>query len=865
MILAALGGSTALAQTTSPSTTEPAAPTTPPSFGTLIGRLNDPDPQLREQATKDLWKRGRAAEPALKNAAESGPPEVKRRAKSILRDINYGLYPDSPPEIFALLDQFRDGDIDAQRSALWMLNGMGTTGLRVLMKLHEEAHNGQTRQLIEFVLTPRQHDVAVLMIADGQLDAVEKMLATGADQGGAPWLSMQDYAAFLTLTGKVKAEFDKRRGEPITPRNAPLRLALARAVGDLDAARDAAEKVTQPDALDAVLAERGDWTALAERLQSSPQRMEATERLGLICACYRLADDEGKCRDAAQQLVAAADQTPQNYLFCSKNLMLNSFPEESEKILLAHDDYLSASNYLGSRMEFGRALELPSLALQRQPAEALKVKADSAQTLHFIGKDGEAIQTLKDVSKENRERHDLATSLAMIDSAYEIGQPKLVDEFAADALAIATAQDPISTIFERMRLGDGEAAALWWRLLRDDRPNDPAIRTLSVVRTILEGTIGADDLTKLAAMAKTRIAQFAPPEREIWQQTIAETLAGLRLTELAGQWFDQLASTSTSPTALMRAGDFSVAMGNWPQAVERYAAACDRDPARADAWLLRGWALSQAGHASEGTELMRRADLLALGNEAARRELLEAMKKHDLADLYQSEIKLMLSITPPRSYERSEVLRDAAELAANAGDAIAATRYWDQAFLQNFNVNISFMEPWANVLVPSLVHKTRALGLISQGKLDAAMKQAHATMKMTPADADAVIDITNALDKANHHPEADAFYREQTDVYKKLVATYPASGSLHNQLAWAQVMCHRQLDQALANAKRAVELEPTNTASIDTLAECYFASGDAKQAADEMKKCVELEPAVQRHRRQLARFAKATTQPATRQ
>src|SRR5438128_1916786 len=84
-------------------------------------------------------------------------------------------------------------------------------------------------------------------------------------------------------------------------------------------------------------------------------------------------------------------------------------------------------------------------------------------------------------------------------------------------------------------------------------------------------------------------------------------------------------------------------------------------------------------------------------------------------------------------------LGDAAEQAAEAGDPSAATHYWDQAFLQNFSVNISFMEPWANVLVPSLVHKTRALGLVSQGKIDAALKQAHATMQMTPADADAVI------------------------------------------------------------------------------------------------------------------------------
>ena len=873
VVLAALSALPALAQTTTPAAapaTESSPSTEKQTVGALIGQLNDPDPQVRENATKALWSRGRPPidpklEKALKSAADSGPPEVKRRAKSILRDLHYGLFPDSPAEVFALLDQFRNGDIDNKRSALWMLNGMGTPGLRILMKLHEEANDAQTKQLISFVLTPRQHDVAVLMIAEGQLDAVEKMLTQAAAQAGTPSLAVQDYVAFLTLTGKAQAEFENQQKEPITPRNAALRLALARAVGNLDAARDAAEKISQREAIESVLVERGNWAALAERLQSAPQRIEATERLGLLGACYRLAGDEAKSREVAQQLVTMADQMPQNYLFCAKNLMLNSFPDEAEKVLLAHDDYMTASSYLASRLEFDKALELPQLALQRQPAEALKVKASSAQALHFIGKDDEAVQTLRDASKENHDRHDLIASLSLIDAAYEIGQRKLVDEFAADALATATMQDPVAAVFERMRLGDGEAATLWWRLLREDRPGESAARTLAVVRSIVEGTIGGDELSKLATTAEARIAKFPPPEREVWVQTIGQSLAAVSQTELATKWFDQLVALPASPAGLMRAGDYSASTGNWQQAVDRYTAACDRDPARPSAWMLRGWAMTKAGHAAEGAEFTRRAELIALGSEVARRELLESMKRHGLTDQFRAEIKLMLTVTQQRSYERSEALRDAAEQALETGDPTAATHYWDQAFLQNFSVNISFMEPWANVLVPSLVHKTRALGLISHGKIEAALKQAHATMQMTPADADAVIDIVNALDKANHHDEANAFYKEQADFYRKLVEKYPNSGSLHNQLAWAQVMSHRDLDQALKNAKRAVELEPDNTASIDTLAECYFANGSAKDAAAQMKKCVELEPSVPRHRKQLARFENATTQPAEKQ
>src|SRR6266404_598892 len=93
------GALCARAQSTLPASSQPA---NDPTIGRLIGQLNDPDPDVREQATKALWSRGRSIAPQLRAAAGSGPPEVARRARSILRDFTYGLYPDTPREIFNL-------------------------------------------------------------------------------------------------------------------------------------------------------------------------------------------------------------------------------------------------------------------------------------------------------------------------------------------------------------------------------------------------------------------------------------------------------------------------------------------------------------------------------------------------------------------------------------------------------------------------------------------------------------------------------------------------------------------------------------------------------------------------------------------
>ncbi len=840
------------AQTTQFATSQPGDDA---KIALLIGQLNDPDPDVREQATKALWARGRVVAPKLRAAAESGPPEVVRRAKSILRDFMYGLYPDTPKEIFALLEQYRSGDQGQKQTAIWMLNSRGVPGLRVLLKLRDDERDDELKKMIARVLEPRAHDVAVLLLAGGEAEAAEKNLEAAAKSDSVTSNSAQDYAAYLATSGKLATKRDQLNAEPLTARNAVLRFALARAAGDLVGAKQAAEKITDPDYLDSVLVDQGDWAALAKRLEGTA-RLEAAERLGFLCTYYRLAGDENNFRLAARKLVEHAESAPQDYAVCAENLFLNGLPNEGEAILLGHGDYLTASSFLAPRLELKRAMDLPDLAQKTQPGEVLKIRLRTVEALHFVGDEPKARQILEDAARENRLRNDMTIWPLLIDAALQTGQHALAEEYIVAILTKATNQDPTSWVFEKMRLGDGQAAALWWRFLRHEHPAEPVAQTLKDIRQLFAHKLKEADLTKLADAAAKYVGELQPVEREGWQEAVADTLAGAGQTDLAAQWFGRLAASSGNPRVLIHAGDFEADRKNWAAAARLYESAWERDYTRASALFLRGWAISQTGSADEGRAMMEDADRLPLGSETARRDLLEAMRRHGLTGDVQREIDLILRITPPRSYERNQTLREAAEVAAAKSDYMGAVGLWERAFLNNLTNSVSFLEPWANIVVPALIHKVRTLALIQAGQIDAAIKEAKITLDMVPADADALIDVVNALDKAGHKSEANALYREQTDFYHKLVTEYPKSGPANNQLSWAQVMCHRDLDDALKNGKRAVELEPSSTASLDTLAEVYFAKGDAKNAAAEMKKCVELEPFVARHRQQLARFEK---------
>lgn len=834
--------------------TRPAS--TEPSISSLIDRLGDPDPAERDQAGKALWSLGHPAEPALREAAEEPNPEISRRAKAILRDFAYGLYPDAPHEIFNLLDQYRKGDPQEKRAAVLGLSSAGIPGIRVLLRLREDERDANWKLLISQVLMPREHEVSVLMLADGQSPEVEQLLERSAFESA---VSAQDYAALLVFTGHLKAALQKLKAEPITPRTAPILVALARAAGDSATARAAAEGSGNPDLLDSILVEQGDWAMLAQRLAAGGQNLQPAERLGYLCAYYRLAGDSKNADAIAAQIVQRAAASPQDYEPCAENLFLNDRPDQAISVLMQHDDFLQLTNYLASRLQFTEALNLPREAEQNQSADALQVKARTVGTLLFLGQTDQAKKLMDAVLAENRTRNDFETWVSLIESVRESGMTREAEGFAVEALEKSTRESPLALLFDKLGMGEDPSAVQWWQFFRQQYCDEPVAQSLKRMRELFDGVTSAADMDKLSELARRYAVDLPAAERASWEQTVADTFSAARRDDLATSWIERL--EGAGPAALIHAGDWRAARKDWAAAARDYGRAWEHDRTRADALFLRGWSMAQGGQLEEGQSLMERARELPLGSEAGRYQLFEAVSRHHLKEEASKELELILQVSAPRSWERNEALRRSAEELAADGHELAAADRWDKAFLQNLSNNISFAEPWANVVVPALIHKTRALGLIKAGRLDQAMVEAKLSMTEAPGDADALIELVNRLDAAGDHAQADGFYAAQTREYRDLIKTYPQSGPLHNQLAWAQVMCHRELDEALVNGKRAVELEPTSTASMDTLAEIYFARHDPAAAAAEMQKCVELEPKVERHRKQLARFQAATTQP----
>jgi tetratricopeptide (TPR) repeat protein len=74
-----------------------------------IRDLGNDDFDKRQNASKQLWEAGRAAEAPLKETLKSDDREVIRRSRELLEKLRWGLYPDTPRPVAEMIGRYQDG------------------------------------------------------------------------------------------------------------------------------------------------------------------------------------------------------------------------------------------------------------------------------------------------------------------------------------------------------------------------------------------------------------------------------------------------------------------------------------------------------------------------------------------------------------------------------------------------------------------------------------------------------------------------------------------------------------------------------------------------------------------------------------
>ena len=150
------------------------------------------------------------------------------------------------------------------------------------------------------------------------------------------------------------------------------------------------------------------------------------------------------------------------------------------------------------------------------------------------------------------------------------------------------------------------------------------------------------------------------------------------------------------------------------------------------------------------------------------------------------------------------------------------------------------------------IHLVRARGLLSSGDRAAARGSLEKVTELD--DRDALRDAYPVLRRIYLMDERPA---DVDRLHDRVVASLPDNPQVLNDIAWYYASRSERLDQALAWARRGVELAPGDGSILDTLAEVHHRRGEHESAIATIERAVRIDPQSDYLQKQLTRFKSA--------
>jgi len=912
--------------TSGPDTVPAGAPTTAPAIphdlALAVAQLGDDDPRVRDAATRKLGAMGRAALPALREAAKGDDPEVASRARRLLAEFRYGIDPDTPADLMQLVNQYRGDQGDSRKQAIERLAQLDWAGYRVLARLRCQETDATWRNILSVPLDAGGANVikaAREMIAAGREDDAEARLADAA--AGGDGLVARSYVALVLARGRLDAalrELHTEAGDTPGPDDALLLAWMYRAKGDADNALRYARLVpavpgsrSQPgeDLVREILLDRHDWAPLiAEANQhvndaTNPALRGAAVAVKLGYA--RLAGDAKSFDEAVSAIREAAEQNPEFGPVFANTLILNDRSADGIDMLAkakgtfgTYTPLVAAYHLMVSQGRYEDATKLLADARADAPADLAALELTSARRLTWLGDKDGATAIVNRYEKEIEPDSANPAQADLIESELALGRTDKAFERAVTAMG-ASAGVPnngnsIEQILSRLVPNSGGNALAWRGYLADQYPQASPAEILHKLWALYARKLPPAEAESILRDAADNANRQNPADRVAIYRRVTETARTIGRDDLAEAFFQKWAADPSDIAGgwlpLKALGDRAVARKDYPRAADCYDQALQRSAQEPICLWLHGWAttLAYAGdpdRVEKARAEMRRADEYLLGDDARWLGFITAIAEAgaDSTGEAEGQRDLMRRLGDPGSLELNESYRLSARALLPPSDNAdelevpdttdapqrAGPRYLRSAdLLSRWMLWIAqsgrtFIMPEMYVMEPSLIHSLRARGLIAAGDVPAAMKEADLALAMMPANSQLPIDLVPALDRHGHKPEADALFHKVAATVERTLSRHPQCAELHNGFAWMCAKCDRDLDKALANSQQATQLSPDSVAFLDTLAEVQFHRGEKQAAIDTMKHCIEMDPHFEYLRHQLKRFTAegAATQP----
>lgn len=851
----------------------------------LIPKLSDDSFAVREAATRDIWKLGEAVVPQLRELAAGRDPEAAIRARGLLRKIELGILPDSSPRIVDLVMRYDRGPLDERQ--------------KVILELRQER---AFRQILKLYALEKDQDSLTMLessVRGVAIDASRDCLAMDPPdiKGAFTYLKMArpeapEYMAMACLhrsAGTLEEEL--KNAASVQGQDGHLwRYALLATSGKLPEAAAEAEEAGLNLASARLSLITGDPLPWLKQAPAPPQAVASS-----ALPDYRefaIANWEGKKPNPElvrkfRSMARAGDEEDQ-----SKGLMmmfLTGDYAEAEK-LLERRDPVSAFYYLDSGERVDEALEQLEIdpkepdylgwarkrfdVLIEEPDTEDQETRDLCLLGYFLERRGlhkeldEAfVPPLMELAAANQENFLMGISrLFSSDDGFAVIGPVLEAATKFAGVDEVRWMQVIDNLF-----GPGRNAPDLWHWLADLDPAMTPRDRIDLMSRVFGFQPESEDkllrfrekawlsIAKAEAAEKRRLLNLlatislprVPPERRMGDaETFVRCVDELdKLEGGAGEW---------KPRQLSYLG----AVGRWREAAEMCKKFSDEMPGEPVYYGYMAAAYYAAGDESQGQASEKKAELLAMGETRALKQIGEAFAQ-------TGDFERALRWWQRAAEQCTNDHGSFADILEFLSDDALARQDWKRAAameeartLQSAMANRSFnlmSSVYArHRLEPDMLRAVAQLDGEGRESSVATLKQCVEAPFVDLLLADYFFAPMRTKGLVALHDEV---FEKQWKKLSAIMARFPDGENTRNSAAWLASRANRRLDEAEAAASHALKISPRQAAYLDTMAEVHFARGDRPKALEFSAKGLKEEPWDLQLIRQHKRFEKGEFPP----
>ncbi len=845
----------------------------------LIQDLADHKFRVRETASQEIWKIGEPALGALQEAAAGQDPEQAYRANELIRKIQLHITPDTDPAVIALVERYAKASANEKPGLFDQMRKR--RAWRQLLKLYASETSPDLQSRLERLI----EGVAVVA-------ARERILA-GDPAGAREFLEMApaDAAGLLALAdfhrsqGSLDAEL--KRAKTLNGRQADAwQLALHRAAGNLEAARNSATKAGElkiAAALSALLGDPLPWLHINE----SDGDGGGIHRPYTEAAIKRWLGKELRAADLEPLVRSANSKNRDERQRGVNSLFLLGEPALAEKGYAALSR-LAAFSYFESLERIPEALEM--LGLDPENPDYTKWVGDYFKRMAVEGAGNDEDVELDSQELillgnflERRGLHDLCAKAfsaplatlaeknpnAFVDLLAQLfgGDPTMHGEsmgmpVVAKQAAIAWAGDNADRWEEIINAAFGEQDEIidLWEWLADLEPGIGRVERFDAMLVLCGFGRDPDLLRKKWLELAWKAIERAPDQNRgrllermgsILDQN-PDVINNLKLWDQLPEHRRMENSWRTHILDLSAAGRWADAASFFQQQIEKIAdSRLDPQPSL-HACLAA--CLRNTGRVAEADAQDQFVDTLALGNDA-----IEIANGYAYGGDYQRAADWLARATRQNAPE-SQYFGIALKL--YAATLLEQGKWKEAAALAEVNaqaaatVDSSSASPLADLRLRLQSDLGRALTLLpsDRARAIAILGKSHASL---PSDGSLADDFFPAVRKMGLIKEHDEWFGTTWDFMSAVLQKFPDSDNTCNTAAWLAARACRKLAPAEKLLQHALALNPEQPAYLDTMAEIHFAKGNRAKAVEWSSEAINFMPLDTMLRRQHARFLSA--------